>query len=94
MRYIKVVEFRRWLKYSHLQRFCLIFLNFFYQLLKPSRVPYEESSVYSNINFEQPDLITSEDLTNLQHRHKAHTFPVRGGGEAFLLAHKDYTTDG
>jgi hypothetical protein len=50
-----------------------IFLSFFHQLLKPRRVPYEESSVYSGINFEQPDLIASEDLTNLQHRHKAHT---------------------
>jgi hypothetical protein len=76
--------------------FISFFDLFFYQLLKPSRVPYEESSVYSGINFEQPHLITSEDLTNLQHRHKAHIFPVgRGGkGRDLLFVHKDFTTDG
>jgi hypothetical protein len=52
--------------------------------------------VYSGINFEQPHLITSEDLTNVQHRHKAHIFPVgRGGkGRDLLFVHKDFTTDG
>ncbi len=39
--------------------------------------------MYSGINFEQPHLIPSEDLANLQHRHKAHTFPVGREGAPY-----------
>jgi hypothetical protein len=44
----------------------------YFQLLKPTRVPYEESSVYSGINFQEPDLISEADLANLKHRKFAH----------------------
>ena len=35
-------------------------------------MPYEESSVYSGINFQHPELMSEDDQERLQHRELAH----------------------